>query len=450
MTRSVVVVGGGIAGLAVAHDLVGAGHDVVVLEADERAGGRLRTSPVGGLMIDTGPDAYLERVPGARELVAELGLAAQVVHPAATRARIHLDERLVDVPTENVLGVPLDLDAVAAAGVLTSGAIDLARRDLSARWNAIDGDCSVGALVRARLGDELFERLVDPLLSGINAGRADDLSVELGAPQLAAAARVGGSFIGALRQQRANAAPVPHAFSSLRGGVQVLADALIARLDDRVRCAHAVDAIVPGPHRTWRVLAGDRSFDAEHVVVATPAPVAARQLVAVEPIAARLGSLRFASVTMLTLVYPPGSLPPSLRGVSGVLVPRGSHRLLTACSFGSEKWPHWAPKGEVVVRASVGRIDDRRQLAIDDGALARRVRDEIEAVTGMGGEPLAVRVTRWPDSLAQLPPGHGGWLGELDRTLARHPGLHLVGASYEGVGIPATIRRSRRVVTRFS
>lgn len=443
----VVVVGGGITGLTAAHVLAHAGNPVTLLDAADRVGGLVRTTPFAGHPVDWGADAFLARVPEGVELCRELGLAGRLTTPAARRAHVYTGGRLVPMPEGLVLGVPTDLDALAASGIVSPAGVARAAEDLHRAAPPLDRDVAVGALVRDRLGDEVFETLVAPLLSGVNAGDADELSLEAGAPQLAAAARRGGSLIEALRAQAATADPDAPVFYGLPTGTQTLTDALAAS----ARAAGAqilVGTPVTGLRRSdagaWEVLTTTGALRAGGVVLATPGYVTAPLLAPVAPaIAAGLAELAYASVALVTLAVPRDRIPHPLDG-SGFLVSEAEGLLLTACSWASSKWAHLADDRFVLLRASAGRHHDPRFVELDDDTLVAHLVDELGTTMGLHGPPSEVRVTRWMRALPQYRPGHlervARWRAELAETA---PGLVLAGAAYDGLGLPACIRQAR-------
>ncbi|MCB9374239.1 MAG: protoporphyrinogen oxidase, partial [Microthrixaceae bacterium] len=244
----IAVVGGGIAGLAAAYELSTnhPGTDVVLLEAGPRLGGKIETQPFAGLPVELGPDTFLARVPWAVDLCRELGLFDELVTPAETTAYLWVRGALRRLPEAHVLGVPTDVDQLAASGLVSPEAVEVARRDLDhpegEPGHLPDGDVSVGELIRGRLGDEVLERIVDPLIGGINAGDSDRLSVAAATPQIADAARRDASLVRGLLALRAAAPPDPGTpmFYSLPGGLQRLVDAVVAAIDAEVHLATPV------------------------------------------------------------------------------------------------------------------------------------------------------------------------------------------------------------------
>lgn len=446
---TVAVVGGGIAGLATAWRLRD-DADVTLFEASGRVGGKLWADEFLGHAVDRGADSFLARVPDAVELCRELGLDRSITAPVARKAWLLHEGRLRPFPDGLVLGVPTDLDALAASGLVSPEGVERARRDLHDPAPALTEDTTVGRYVRGRVGDEVFETLVMPLLSGINAGDADELSLDAGTPQLAAAARAGGSLIARLRELQARSTTDPDApvFHSLLGGAGQLADELAARLDPCIERGTPVDALARTSAGYEVEGAGARrAFDA--VVLATPAPVTGRLLRPHLPeVADELEALEYASVAVVTFGFDEVQLVGDLAG-SGFLVPEREGLLMTACSWGSSKWPHWADPGTAVLRVSAGRAHDRRSEALDDDELIATLHAELGRTMGVTGPPLRAQVTRWPGGLPQYRPGHLDRVDRWEAALAEHlPGVALAGASLRGLGVPACIGSARDAADR--
>ena len=446
-----VVVGGGISGLAAAHALADAGADVTVLEADDRLGGKIRTTEFDGQPVDEGPDAFLARVPHAVELSKRLGIGDELVSPGTGSASLWLDGRLQPIPAGLVLGVPVDFGPLEVSGVLSPEGLARARQEPTLPGLPITEDVTIGDLVRERYGAEVHERLVDPLLGGINAGRTEELSLDVGAAQLAAVARRASSLTEGLQAQRAATPPDPSApvFYAPRTGMGALVDALTATLRSAgadLRTSAPVSAIERRADR-WLVETGDEVLDADVVVVTAPAYAAAPLLAPHSPAAAaHLEAIGYASVTLVTLAYDAGTVTRPLAG-SGFLVPRTEGRLLTACSVFSNKWPHLARDGSVILRASVGRAGDERGFDLDDHALVDAVHEELAETLGLTAPPTATRISRWRRSFPQFPAGHLWRMAELEDALrADAPGIAVTGAYLKGVGIPACIGSAQAAV----
>jgi oxygen-dependent protoporphyrinogen oxidase len=444
----IIVVGGGITGLAAAYEAAAGGASVTVLEASAEAGGKIRTSPFAGLPVDEGADAFLARVPDGIALCRELGIEGDLVSPAARRAYVYSRGELRMLPREQLLGVPADLDAVAASGIVSAEAIEIARQDLDDPGPPPEGDETIGAFIRRRLGDEILERLVDPLVGSINAGNTDDLSLAATVPQLDLAARGEERSLirtcRALREAADLEAPVFFAPREGMGGlVRSLLDAL-SRLGTEVRTDTDVIALTEAG-RGVKTAAGEE-LSADGIIVTTPPPTAADQVVGVAPRAgALLTQIPMASVVLVTMAVRREDVDHAL-DASGFLVARPERLLLTACSWSSTKWAHLAGDGStVVLRASAGRHGDTRAETMDDATLVAAIADDLRATMGLRGPALDIRVSRWPASFPQYRPGHLGWLVAIEDELAtRAPGVVVTGAGFRGLGVPACIRQGRQ------
>lgn len=421
----VAVVGGGVAGLAAAYALRDSA-DVLLLEAADRVGGKLRTGPLG---IDDGAESFLARVPDATGLAADLGMAT--VHPRTSAASLWVDGRLRPLPRGTVMGVPGDLRAAASVlGVrgTARAALDLV---LPARPLLPDEDLAVGGWVRRRLGSRVVDRLVDPLLGGVYAGRAELLSLQATVPQLRPAVGERSLLRAAHRlapRPGAPGTPAAPVFATPEPGMGRLPAVLAAASGADVRTGVAVTALERSGDG-WLV-AGER---VDAVVLAVPAPAAARLLA--PHVAGPVPEVEYASVGLATFVFDDDVvLPPG----SGLLVPPGERRVMKAATFLSQKWPHIPG---VVVRASAGRFGDVRDLQRPDGELLGVLAADLAEATGVRARPRASSLARWGGGLPQYRPGHLARVADLRGRLPE--GLTLCGAAWDGVGIPACIRSGR-------
>jgi protoporphyrinogen oxidase len=448
-----VVVGAGISGLAAARALALEGARVTILDPAP-LGGKLRTTPFDGGALDEAADAFLARVPEGVALCRDLGIDGDLVAPAERRAHVFSRGALRRLPQGQVLGVPTDLEELAASELVSAAGIERAGRDLTTPFAPPDGDPSIGAVIRDRLGDEVAERLVDPLVGGINAGTTDELSLAATVPQLDAAVRSGApSLIAACQAQRAaNPDPDAPVFFAPRGGVGALVGALTADLGRRgvevvAQPAVGLDAFDRG---RWLVTDGaGRAYEADSIVVTTAAGAAADLIRAHAPEAgALLSAIPYASVALVALAVVRDAIDRELDG-SGYLVPRVEGRTITACSWVTAKWPHLHGDGTVWLRASVGRDGDTRPLALADDALIGAVLADLADTMALRGPVEEVRLTRWPDSFPQYRPGHLERVDAIDADLAaRAPGLAVSGAALRGLGIPACIRQGTAAAAR--
>ena len=465
MARRVVVVGGGISGLAAAWELTGGGSgpsdeapEIVLLEGSDRLGGALRTEEFGGQLVDAGPDGFLGRRPEALELCHEVGLGDALVPIGQRGAGVWARGRLRPLPDGLALGIPTRFWPSARSGILgLRGQLGLARDALLPRpdWRGPIGDRAIGPLVTRKLGRRVVERLVDPLIGGIHAGSVDDMSAAATFPPLLTAAQTRGSLMRALRATMPEPAADPDApplFWTLADGMASLVRQLEAALSARgVTIRRTMP--VTGLERTaagWSVITGDAETPADAVVLAVPAPVAGVLLGPHDGEAAGLlGAIEYASVALITFRTTPDALTRPLRG-TGFLVPRRSAGApsadgwaVTACTYLSAKWPTLARDGEVLLRASVGRFGDDRFRGWNDTELSKRVWHELGQLMGVTGEPVDSMVTRWPRAFPQYRVHHLLRTTGIEAAMARLGGIAVAGAAYRGVGIPACIASGR-------
>ncbi len=444
---NVVVVGGGIAGLTAAHDLATAGVGVTLVDAARAVGGKLRVCDVGGVAVDEGAEAFLRRRPEALELVEQLGLRDELVTPATTSASVWARGKLRPMPAKTVMGVPSD--PATLRGVLSNTEIVRATADRWLPGSAPDGDVSVGRWLRARLGPAVVERLVDPMLGGVYAGRADDLSLAATLPQLPRDDR---SALRAARHAIDAAPPSGEpVFATLRAGLGALPDALdaaITRAGGRIVTGRAVRRIERSADG-WRVVHGatadEQALDADAVILATPASPTARLLSSVAPAAAQeLGAIGSASIAIVTTAWRAVDASGAAPG-SGYLVPARYGRPVKAVTLSSAKWSHLS--GDVAIaRCSIGRFGDVADLQRDDTDLVAAAVSELTTYAGFAGSPIDVRVTRWGGALPQYFVGHRERVARVRAALDSLPGLAVCGAAYDGVGVPACIATARLAV----
>ncbi len=447
----VVVVGAGIAGLAAAHAIAqeDPAIEITVVDGARRIGGKLSAGEIGGTVVDAGAEAMLARAPEGVDLARAVGLGDDIVHPATGSASLAVDGALRPIPGGTVMGVPADLAAVAAAGVLTDTAMRAVSAEPEHPGAPVTDDVSVGDLVGSRLGAEVVDRLVDPLLGGVYAGRAGVLSLQATVPTLASAMREHGSVVAAAR---AALAATPRrdgpVFATLRTGLGTLPEVVARasgaklRLGLPVRLIQAAGAgfrVVLGPVPAPTVL------DADAVIVAVPAQKAAGMLGEMTPWAAHeLSGIDYASTALVTLAYPGAERWPA---GSGVLVAPTENRAVKALTFSSQKWAHLAG-GPAIARASVARHGEERVLQRPDDELADLVMADVAALTGVATRPAEVRVTRWGGALPQYAVGHLDRVRRIRAEVDRVPGLAVCGAAYDGVGVPACIRTGRQAASR--
>jgi len=446
--RRVAIVGGGIAGLAAAYFLQDHGLTVTVLEGSARIGGKLAVSDVAGIAVDAGAEALLARRPEGVDLIRSIGLGGRLVYPGTTAASIWTRGRLRPLPSRQFMGVPADFGDLEQSGILSPAGLDRARQDAVLAATARDGDVAVGQFVGSRFGAEVVDRLVEPLLGGVYAGRADQLSFEATLPGLAPESRKHRSLAeAAAAMLGSGGVPGAPVFTTLVDGLGSLPEALAAASGAAVRTRATVRELARTP-AGWRLSIGPaiapEPIDADAVILALPARPASRLIRDVEGVApaqAALAEIEYASMAIVTLAYPAAAFPAPIAG-SGYLVPAVDGRPVKAVTYSTVKWPHLAA-GLHVVRCSIGRLGEEAVLQRDDAELAGLAAADLAMATGVTGRPTATRVTRWGGGLPQYTVGHLDRVRRIRAGITAQPGLAVCGAAYDGIGIPACIASAR-------
>ncbi|GAA3803200.1 protoporphyrinogen oxidase [Nocardioides panacisoli] len=440
------VVGGGISGLTAARDLAQRGYDVLVLEATDRVGGKLRRGEIAGVTVDVGAEAMVNRRPEAVGLAAELGI--EVVHPTTATSRVWTRGGLHPLP-RTLMGAPLDLDQLAASGVLSEEGIARARQEPGLAATDVAGDISVGDLVEQRYGAEVTDRLVEPLLGGVYAGRARAISAEAAMPQLLALARRGSITTQGAALSSPSTAESP-VFAGIEGGMWQLPERLVDDLGGRVV---RTGVTVRGVRRTdagFEVDTGEALEAAAVVVLATPAAPTARLLADLAPAAAgELTAIDYASTAVVTLAFRASDAAAALdTGASGFLVPPVDGRRIKASTFSFAKWD-WVRRAGgdlLLLRTSLGRIGEEQTLQVPDEELVTASLADLADATGLTATPVDAVVQRWGGGLPQYAVGHLDRVARIRAAVATVPGLAVCGAAYDGVGIAACIASAHRAV----
>lgn len=440
MKYDVVVVGAGIAGLSAARELAGS-HAVLVLEGSPQIGGKLRLASIAGVSVDVGAEAMLNRRPEGVALAQDLGL--EVVHPTTATSRIWSRGELRPMP-RSLMGVPFDVAELARSGVLSEPGLERLRAETEATF---EDDVSVGELVATRLGDEVVDRLVEPLLGGVYAGRARQLSAAATVPQLLVMARAGSLLEQAAAVPRSDV-PV---FAGLAGGMGTLPSVMAAGLEIRR------DAPVRELRREgdgWALTVGStrspETVHARHVVLATPAAPTSRLLADVAPeAAADVAGIESASVAVVTIAFPRESVA-GLADRSGFLVPPVERRAIKASTFSFAKWDWVCEAGgeHAILRTSLGRVGEETALQSTDQDLVARSLAELAELAGIGGVPVDTHVQRWGGGLPQFAVGHVDRVARVRSSLP--VGLSVCGAWCDGVGIPAVIASAHRAAAEVA
>ena len=416
-----------------------------LFEAAARVGGKISTGTLHGVSIEEGPDSFLARDPCVAELCVELGLGQDLVAPAVFGAHILRGGRLVKLPPGLPYGIPISPWSAYRTGTLSMmGALRAAAEPLAA-GRLTGPDVSVASFVSRRFGREALDHLVDPLLAGTRAGSTAEMSLAAALPAVNDAARNHRSTSTALRRaRRASGESGGPPFLGLRGGLTRMVEALRAGLGS-VTTGAKVESLRPNAHSGYELkLSSGEKVPADGVVLALPAYASASLIEPLSPEAShRLATIEHASAAVISLVYPMGALALPPDG-SGLLIPSSAGRMLSACTWFSQKWPHVAPAdGAQIVRAFVGRAGRTAALDLEDDELAERAVKELNDILGSDATCDEARVSRWDRSLPQYEVGHLVRVSEIERLLKRHPGVAVAGASYRGSGLPDCVRNAR-------
>jgi oxygen-dependent protoporphyrinogen oxidase len=454
----VVVVGAGIAGLAAAAALKqhAPGLAVAVVEGSPTIGGKLALAEVAGVTVDVGAEAVLNRRPEATGLARRCGLADLLVHPATTSANLWSRGQMRPMP-RTLMGVPADGRALAESGVISKPGLARAALDAVMPATRLDQhDVSVGWLVEERFGKEVVDRLVEPLLGGVYAGHAREISARAAVPQVVALLDRDRSMLRAAAAATSATSDVP-LFAGLVGGVGRLPAAVAASAGLDVRTGATVRDLARRSGGGWNLVVGPTRdaeiVAADAVVLATPARATARLLSDVVPDAAlELARVEYASMAIVTLAFRRRDFPDT--SGSGFLVPPVDGRAVKAATYSYAKWG-WvhdagrgADEGEdvLVMRCSIGRHREEQVLQVEDRELVETALGDLSAAIGLSVRPVDWHVKRWGGALPQYAVGHLDRVRQVRSAVARTPGLAVCGAAYDGLGIPACIASAEHAV----
>jgi oxygen-dependent protoporphyrinogen oxidase len=445
------VVGGGIAGLVVAHRLASTGRSVTLVEAEPRLGGRVATLRRDGFVLEAGADGFLA-TPPVLSLIRELGLTEDLVEPLRPGGTAILWRgRLHPLPAGSLAGLPLSPGALLSSSLFGIGEKLRLLADLVLPATPAEPDGPLGPPLRRRLGSAVVERLLEPLLGGLHGGSLDELSAGAIAPWLVEILERGSLLRGfrrlGPRQTARDGGRGPAGLLSLRSGTAELVEALSEAVARRTTCLAARPAVTlkRSPHG-WTVTLDDGGrVEATHVVLACPAPVAARLVAPLEGDLARLlDGIPYGSAAVVNLAFRETDLSRAPEG-HGVLVPRSREGPLRGASWASRKWPGRAPPGTILVRAFL----TEEWAARPEEALPEAAIRSLRPILGARRDPILATVHRFHRAMPRYTVGHLARLAAIDRRLAGLPGLWLVGSAYRGVGIADLVAAAEQTAARI-
>jgi len=458
MTR-IAIIGGGISGLTAAFALepqrrAGA-LDYTLYESSSQFGGVLRTEHIQDCIVEAGPDSFISEKPWAADLCRELGLGDQLIgsNDADRKTYILVRGRLIPLPDGLMFMVPTKILPTGLSPLFSWSTKLRMARELLHPPRAIDADESVASMVERHYGAEMVDRLADPLLSGVYGGDAANLSVRAVLPRFAEMEREYGSLGRAMlaarsKMPRNNNKPAPPLFTSLKNGMQQLAEALVPRLNPASLLTNTPVQSIQPDAGGWTVTSGSKSagsksdcFDA--VILALPALAAARLLSTCGPeLSAELAAIGYSSSITVGLGYDRDvrrSLPPGF----GFLVPHSENKRLLAATFVHSKFPHRAPDDRALLRCFFAGANAENVWELSDDAIVAIVREDLQQILGLRAAPLFARVYKWKSAMAQYGVGHLDRLDRIERLRQQLPGLALAGNGFRGIGVPDCVRSGR-------
>jgi protoporphyrinogen/coproporphyrinogen III oxidase len=444
--NDVVIVGGGISGLAAAFELQQRGLRVQLLEASEQPGGVIRTERFDGWVVDEGPDSVLVQKPAAVALCRELGIADRLIPTLTPRtAYVLRDGTLHAIAEGSFLGFPISFAALATAPLFSvAGKARMAWELFAPRGE--DGDESVASFVRRRFGQEAVDYIAEPLLAGIHAGDVDRLSMRALFPRLIEAERQSGSVIRSFRALRVKPSP-QGAFVSLPGGIAELVEAVAAALTPgTVTLGARVTEIHREGHFAISSTAGP--VQGRALILAAPAYVAGGLLRSIDTsLAAMCERVPYASTATVAFGFRRDQIAHPMRG-TGFVVPRVERRPLLAGTWVTSKWPGRAPDGHALLRAFLGGGRDPQRLDRSDDELVDTAREELTELLGITGTPLFARLRRWTRQSPQYEVGHHERLAAIEERVQAIPGLFVTGSGFRAIGIPDCVADGRETAAR--
>jgi len=453
--KRIAIIGGGISGLSAAYTLeeqrrTGAEVEYVLYESSSQLGGVLRTEHIDGCVVEAGPDSFITEKPWAADLCHELGLGGQLIgsNDADRKTYILTRGRLVVMPDGLMFMVPTKILPTGFSPLFSWKTKLRMAQELFHPPGAAGHDESVAAFVERHYGAEMVDRLADPLLSGVYGGEAASLSVRAVLPRFAEMERTHGSLGRAMLAARKKMSagphkPAPPLFTSLKNGMQQLAETVVSRLTPASLLTGALVQAIQREAGGWVASAGLESDHFDGVIVALPAPAAAQVLRIASPeLSAELSAVQYSSSITVGLGYDREvrqSLPPGF----GFLVPRSEGRQLLAATFVHNKFPHRAPDDRALLRCFFAGGNAENVWSRADDEIVGIVRNELQQILGLRAEPLFARVYKWKSAMAQYGVGHLDRLDRIERLRQQLPGLALAGNGYRGIGVPDCVRSGR-------
>jgi protoporphyrinogen/coproporphyrinogen III oxidase len=448
----VIIIGGGVSGLATAHFLSRAGIRSAVIEKSQRLGGLIQTESIEGCVLEAGPDSYLAAKPAVKELAGQLpGLGEHIIGSNDGARRIFLvrDGKLAVLPRGMVMMAPAEWPSALRSPLFSARTKLRFVTERFTRARIRDEDISVGEFVCDHFGPEVLEVVAEPLLAGVYGGDSAHLSAQSVLPRFVRYEQTYGSVIRGVRQEQRNSGPARSLFESFRDGMHSLTETLAAAVAGETAFVHGEATRVERRAR-WRVQVNGEWLEANNLVLACPAHVAGRLLeTAVPDAAAELAGIPYASAILVTLVYDRAEIDHPLDGF-GFLVPRGERRTIAAATWIGTKFPSRVPKHLAAVRTFIVAEWARELLDAPQKTVVELALADVAKFMGVEARPRFSHVRYWPNSMPQYVVGHEPRRRRIWEALDDVPGLFLTGNAYDGVGIPDCIESAKQTAKRIN
>ncbi|MCR2821065.1 protoporphyrinogen oxidase [Lederbergia panacisoli] len=457
--KRVVVIGGGITGLTTAYYLQKTIADqklpveVTLLEASHKLGGKIQTVHQDGFVIERGPDSFLERKTSAAELAREVGLGDELVNNTAGRSYVLVKEQLHPMPKGAVMGIPTKLGPFMSTGLFSVQGKMRAACDILLPRSKNEEDQSLGHFFRRRLGDEVVENLIEPLLSGIYAGDIDQLSLMSTFPQFYKVEREHRSLILGM-SKTASQAPKNRLtsknqgiFLTLKNGLQSLVDAIEENMNNcTIMKGVQVTAIEKKSNLSYELkLNNDEIIHADSVVITLP-HLAIADLLQEKEYLCGLKHMPATTVATVAMAFDEKEVENTIDG-TGFVVSRNSDYTITACTWTHKKWPHTTPQGKVLLRCYVGRAGEETVVDLSDAEIEQIVLEDLKETMNIEAKPQFTIITRWEKAMPQYTVGHKERIEEMKKNLQEDmPGVFMAGSSFEGLGLPDCIDQGKKAV----
>ncbi|NEU31531.1 protoporphyrinogen oxidase [bacterium LRH843] len=456
----VAIIGGGMTGLAAAWKLekeIAAGTEVSydLFEKGEKLGGKIQTELVNEFVIERGPDSFLARKESMSRLAKDVGMEADLLPNNTGQAYILKDDQLHPIPAGAVMGVPTEMKPFLESKLISpKGKVRAAGDLFLPNKTSKDEDISLGHFFRLRLGDEVVDHLIEPLLSGIYAGNLDKLSLKATFPMYQQMVEKEGGLIRGMKKSRAKQ-PKPKTgkakgvFLTFRKGLGSFVNAIESHLNSKHVHKNTDITSIEKEGKRYRIHFKDKESQLYDQVIITTPPHVTAELLKDFPYFHYLKEMEATSVANVALAFKEGAVHNPYEG-TGFVVPSKSRYTITACTWTDKKWHHSTPEGYTLLRLYVGKPDDSEIVHKSDEEIVKAAMHDLKQIMTITGEPEFYRVTRWKKAMPQYNVGHSYKIAKIKEDVLRNlPGIHLCGAGFEGVGLPDCIDQGEAAVKRI-